>query len=187
MTDPTQQLCVGYGYNDRYADDSLSRGARIAIGVCVAIGGLILIIAIGMFVNRYCSRPFRPRISTTNVGSGGPGMPHGYYGTAGQPYQPQAYPMGMYQGYQGNYGGGYNGGYNGGYGGGNNYAPPPGPPPGHESTAAQYAPPEGPPPGHEKSNEKDGEGAPPYAPPEGPPPSQNAYAPPTAPPPAHTS
>ena len=64
--------------------DNLSHGARIAIGVCVSIGGVILLVAIGYFISQYRSRPFLPRFR--------PGFSTGYYGGA-QPYRPQAYPM----------------------------------------------------------------------------------------------
>lgn len=194
-TENTQLFGRDYGYGGYYGspDEGLDRGARIAIGVCVSIGGVILIIALMMFANRYCSRPFRPRFNTTNFGSGGPGMPQGYYGPSGQPYQPQAYPMG-HTGSYGGYGAPYQGGGGGNgydqYGNGNGgYAPPEGPPPGHESATQQYAPPEGPPPGHESTGNEasDHVGKDTYAPPEGPPPSHNAptYAPPASPPPAH--
>ena len=125
--------------------DNLSHGQRIAIGVCVSIGGVILLVAIGYFISQYRSRPFLPRFR--------PGFSTGYYG-GGQPYHPQPYPMAQQS--------------QGGY-------PGPGVPwqPGPYTPAGgpdpQYAPPDHPPPTHQPEN-----GGGPYAPPPGPPPGQAA-------------
>lgn len=125
--------------------DNLSHGQRIAIGVCVSIGGVILLVAIGYFISQYRSRPFLPRFR--------PGFSTGYYGGA-QPYRPQAYPMAPPS--------------QGGYPGpGAPWQPGVYPPAG--GPVPQYAPPDHPPPSHQP--EKSGG---PYAPPPGPPPGEGA-------------
>lgn len=144
----------GYGYDD---DSGLSHGARIAIGVCVSIGAVLLLVFIGYFISQYRSKPLLPRFR--------PGYNTGYYG-GGQPYQPQSYPMAeqSYGGYPGP--GGYwnQGTYPPGGGQVPQYAPPDHPPPSHQpgNGSMQYAPPAGPPPGQDAGTQAN---APPTAPP----------------------